>query len=344
MKRISFSIVMALALVAMSFQSCSSGKKDAAKKTEQVVEAENVKITTLEPKNIGRVLEFSANTAAWEEVDLVPVTPGRIDKIYVEIGSRVSAGQTLVQMDQTSLRQAKMQIDNLQNDFQRYETLHQTGAISQQIYDQTKTQLDVQKNNLRFLENNTKIKAPFSGVVTAKNFENGELYTGAYAIVTVSQLGSLKANISVPESLFPLVKKGMKAHVKSDIYKDQTFSAVVTNVYPTVNASAHSFQVELKIPNNGQKLAPGMFVRANLEMGEVKTMVVPYQSVLKLQGSNERYVFLENNNVAKRVTVTLGARFDDQVELISNQIKAGDHLVTAGQAKLKDGSTLNVVK
>ena len=342
MKRIGFSIVMAFAIIAISFQSCSSGKKD-AKNTETVI-VENVKVTTLETKIIGRVLEFSANTEAWEEVNLVPVSPGRIEKIYVEVGSRVRVGQTLVQMDQTSLRQAQLNIDNQKNDFKRYETLHETGAISEQTYDQTKTSLDVQKNNLAYLQKNTRISAPFSGVITVKNYENGELYSGAMPIVTIAQIGSLKAIINVPESFYPMVKKGMKAAVKSDVYNGQKFAATVTNVYPTVNASAHTFQVELKIPNGSQKLVPGMFVRATLEMGDAKVLVVPYQAVLKLQGSNERYVFLEKNGVAERVSVKLGSRFDDQVELISDKIKEGDHLVTAGQAKLRGGLKLNVVK
>jgi len=341
MKRIGFSIVMAFAMTAMSFQSCSSGKKDAEKKT---VVAENVRITTLEPKDIGRVLEFSANTEAWEEVNLVPVSPGRIEKIYVEVGSRVRAGQTLVQMDQTNLRQAQLNIDNQKNDFKRYETLHETGAISEQTYDQTKTSLDVQKTNLAYLQKNTRISAPFSGVITVKNYENGELYSGAKPIVAIAQLGSLKANINVPESFYPKVKKGMKAVIKSDVYNGQEFAATVTNVYPTVNSSAHTFQVELRIPNGSRKLVPGMFVRATLEMGDAKVLVVPYQAVLKLQGSNERYVFLEKDGIAERVSVKLGSRFDDQVELVSDKIKKGDHLVVAGQAKLRDGIKLNVVK
>jgi len=341
MKRISFSIVLAFAMTALSFQSCSSGKKDETKKVEETV---NVKVATLQAQSIGRVLEFSANTEAWEEVNLVPVSPGRIDRIYVEVGSRVSSGQTLVQMDQTSLRQAKLNINNQQNDFKRYETLHETGAISQQTYDQTKTSLDVQKTSLAYLAKNTRISAPFSGVITAKNYENGELYSGALPIVTIAQLGSLKANIDVPESFYPMVRKGMKAVIKCDTYEGQEFTATVTNVYPTVNSSAHTFQVELKIPNSNQKLIPGMFVRATLEMGDAKVMVVPYQSVMKLQGSNERYVFLDRNGVAERVTVTLGSRFDDKVELISDRISEGDRLVTAGQGKLKNGDKLNIVK
>ena len=344
MRQFSFAMMLAVATVAVSFQSCSSGKKDDAKNKKAEETAENVRVITLKTKTIGRVLEFSANTTAWEEVNLVPVSPGRIEKIYVELGSRVKAGQTLVQMDQTNLRQAKLNIENQENDYKRYETLHETGAISQQTYDQTKTQLDVQKTNLAYLEKNTRISAPFSGVITAKNYENGELYSGAQPIVTIAQLNDLKAYINIPESFFPLVKKGMKAEVKSDIYEGQSFVATITNIAPTIDASAHTFEVELKIPNAKLLLAPGMFVRATLEMGDAKVMVVPYQSVLKMQGSNERYVFLEKNGVAERVSVTLGSRFDDQVELISDKISEGDHMVTAGQAKLKNGSKLNVIK
>lgn len=332
----------ALAILAVSFQSCSSGKGKTAK-DNVAEEKENVRITVLEPREIGRELEFSANTKAWEEVNLVPTSPGRIERVYVEEGSKVRAGQLLVQMDETSLRQARMQIANQENDYKRYETLHETGAISQQSYDQTKTQLNIQKNNLRYLESNARIRAPFSGVITAKNYENGELYSGAMPIVTIANVNSLKAIINVPESFYPLVRRGMRAKVKSDIYSGRTFEATVTKVAPTVNANAHTFETELRIPNGNHLFTPGMFVRATLEMGNAKVMVVPYQSILKMQGSNERYVFLEENGVAKRITVALGSRFDDQIELISDQIKEGDHLVTTGQAKLKDGCKVNVI-
>jgi len=237
-----------------------------------------------------------------------------------------------------------MQIENSQNDYKRYETLHETGAISQQSYDQTKTQLSVQKNNLSYLENNTRIRAPFSGVIAAKNYENGELYSGAQPILTIVQMNELKAYIDVPESYYPVVKKGMRIEVKSDIYEGKTFSATISNIAPTMNASSHSFQVELKIPNSQELLTPGMFIRATLSLGQAQAVMVPYMAVLKLQGSNERYVFLEKNGKAERITVELGQRFDDQVELVSDQIKQGDNLVVAGQAKLKQGSAVQIVK
>lgn len=342
MKRLN-AVMISLLAIALVLPSCSGGKKQKAGDANDV-KVENVRVMTLESKTIGRELEFSANMEAVEEVKLVPVTPGRIDKILVEVGSRVQKGQILVQMDQTSLQQAKIQIANLENDFKRYEALKETGAISQQVYDQTVAQLEVQKTSLSYLQNNTVIRAPFSGVISAKNYENGELYTGAMPIVTVVQLHTLKTFINVPETYYPQIKKGMKAEVVSDIYSDKTFNASVFNIAPTINSASRTFEVELRMPNQGELLKPGMFGKVKMSLGQATAVVVPYQSVLKLQGSNERYVFVEKDGKAKRITVSLGQRYDDQVELISDSLSQGDNLVVAGQARLVDGAKLNIVK
>jgi RND family efflux transporter MFP subunit len=335
-------VLIALMAGATVFTSCSGGKKQDMTKSED--QLENVRVMTLASKQIDRELDFSANLQAVEEVNLVPVSPGRIEKIKVEVGTRVSKGQILVIMDQTSLQQAKIQIENLENDFKRYEALKNTGAISQQVYDQTLAQLNVQKKSLSFLQSNTTIKAPFSGVISAKNYEDGEMYTGAKPILTLVQMNSLKTFINVPESYYPLIKKGMKANVKSDIYPDKTFTATVFNIAPTINPATRAFEVELRIPNAGETLKPGMFGQVTLAMGNTNAMVVPYQSVLKLQGSSQRYIFINKDGVADRYDVKLGQRFDDQVEIICDSINAGDQLVVAGQARLVDGDKLNVVK
>ena len=87
-----------------------------------------------------------------------------------------------------------------------------------------------------------------------------------------------------------------------------------------------------------------MFGSITFFIGETETMVVPALAVLKLQGANNRYVFLNDNGKAKRVEVILGKRFDDQVELISDEIKEGDELITVGQARLVDGAPIQITK
>ena len=87
-----------------------------------------------------------------------------------------------------------------------------------------------------------------------------------------------------------------------------------------------------------------MYVSTTVPVGKVKGLLVPYQSVLKLIGSNERYVFVNNNGVAKRVKVELGKRYDRDIEIISEELKDGDELVVVGQGRLVDGVKLEIVK
>ena len=136
----------------------------------------------------------------------------------------------------------------------------------------------------------------------------------------------------------------MKLNITSEIYPDKVFEAIIETVFPTIDPSSHTFSVRILIPNASETLRPGMYVSTSISVGKVKGMLVPYQSVLKLIGSNERYVFVNDGGKAKRVTVTLGKRFDRDVEIISEELKEGDELIVVGQGRLVDGVKLEIVK
>lgn len=311
--------------------------------TQEEERVEQVRVTRLEPREIDREISISANLQGWETVNIAPSLTGKIEHIYVEEGARVSQGQQLVRMDQTQYRTTKLQYANLGVEMGRLTALRETGSVSQQAYDQTKVQYDQLKENLDFLETNTFVKAPFAGVISAKNYEDGELYSGA-PILQLVQLATLKALIAIPETYFPLIRLGMKVELTSEIYPDQVFPALIDVVFPTIDPSSHTFQAKLRINNAGMKLRPGMYVITTLSLGKDNTIVVPYQSVEKLVGANDRYVFINDNGRAKRVAVTLGQRFDQDVEIISPEITEGVEMVTTGQHKLVDGVKLNIVK
>lgn len=132
--------------------------------------------------------------------------------------------------------------------------------------------------------------------------------------------------------------------LRSDIYPGKTFDAVIETVYPTIDAATHSFQAKLRIPNADKKLRPGMFVRTTLELGEIESILVPYLAVLKLTGTNNRYVFINDNGIARRVEVTLGQRFDELIEIFAPGIKEGDEIVVLGQGRLVDGAKLEILR
>ena len=219
--------------------------------------------------------------------------------------------------------------------------LNDSNNIAKQTYDQAKSGLDVLETSLKNLEENTYLRAPFAGVISARNYEPGELFAGQ-AIYELVQISTLKALVEIPESYFPDVKQGMKINLKTDTYADEVFPAVVEIVYPTIDEKSHTFSVKLRISNANQKLRPGMYVNTTLEMGKENTLVAPYNAVQKLQGSDERYVFLAENGKAKRVVVKFGQRFDDNVEILADEIKEGVDLITQGVAKLHDGTPIQI--
>jgi membrane fusion protein (multidrug efflux system) len=338
------------------FSACSSkDKKSSSDSGNPAAVTEKaaipVKVSMLSRSKIARTIDYTATVLPFQEVNVVPSTPGRIDKIYVEVGTRVNKGDKLFLMDRTQLYQLKLQLSNLGKDLNRIDTLLQTGSAKQQQYDQMKMQYDVTKTNVDFMEENTLLKAPFSGVVTGKYFEDGEMYsgtpttqTGRASVVTLMQIDPLKVSLNISEQYYPLIKKGMKAEVTADVYKNEKFAGTVYLISPTVNSGTRSFNVELELPNRNNLLKPGMFVRVSMDLGQVETFVVPAYTVLVQEGTNTRFVFIEKDNTAVRVEVSVGKRFDDQLEIISSGIKEGDMLVTEGQAKLINGDKIEIVK
>lgn len=327
-------------LAALALMACS---KTTTTTTEQEERVEQVSTTVLQPREIEREISVSTNLQGYLTVNIAPSLTGKIEHIYCEVGDKKQKGQDLVRMDQTQYKTTKISFANLEIEKQRLELLLTTGSATQQQYDQIIAQYNSTKEQLDFLQTNTYVKAPFNGVISAKNYEDGELYSGQ-PILVLTQIDKLKALVAIPESYFPLFKPGMKLTLTSEIYPDQKFPATVEVVYPTIDASSHTFQVKIVIPNSKQLLRPGMYVTTTIGLGKANAIVVPYQAVEKLVGANDRYVFINENGVAKRVSVTLGQRFDQEIEIIAPEIVPGVEMVTTGQHKLVDGVKINVVE
>ncbi|MGE5406847.1 MAG: efflux RND transporter periplasmic adaptor subunit [Methanosarcina sp.] len=340
----------------MLLSGCASKTDTAAKSDKDSVAVTGratipVKVDALSRTKIARTIDYTSTILPFEEVNIVPSMPGRIDKIYVEIGDRVNKGDNLFLMDRTQLLQLKLQMSSLAKDLSRLDTLLKTGSAKQQQYDQLKTQYDVTKTNVDFMEQNTLVKAPFTGIVTGKYFEDGEMYsgspttqTGRSAIVTVMQVTPLKVKVSVSEQFYPLIKKGLKAEIKADVYPDEVFTGTAFRIAPTISSLTRSFDVELEVPNRKELLKPGMFVRVSMDLGQVEAFVVPANTVLVQEGTNTRFVFVNKDNIAQRVEVALGKRFDDKVEIVSENLKEGDQLITEGESRLINGDKIDVIK
>ena len=183
-------------------------------------------------------------------------------------------------MDAANLKQMKLQLENEETEFRRMDELYKVGGASKSEWDAAKTTLDVRRTSYNNLLENTQLLSPINGVVTARNFDNGDLYSSASTpVLVIEQITPVKLLINVSEPYFPKVTKGMTVKVKFDVYGDEEFEGKVSLVYPTIDATTHTFPVEVKLANTHQRIRPGMFGRVTVSFGTLRHVVVPDQAI-----------------------------------------------------------------
>lgn len=311
-----------------------STESEASQKTK--VRVEEVKLVPVD-----QISTFTATVEADKVNNIAPAMGGRIREIYVEVGSQVRKGQVLVAMDASTYSQQETQVATLRRDFERYKELYEVGGISKQQLDQVKTQLDVAETAMNNLGENTKLVSPLNGVVTARNYDPGDVAM-QLPILTIESMNPVKVTLNVSERFYSQVKIGMPVEVQADALGDEVFEGKISLIYPTIDPVSHTFTVEVSVPNNNQKLRPGMFSRVKINFGTNDRPLLSDLAVLKQVGSNDRYVFVEENGKAKYTIVQLGARIDDKYEIISG-LNAGDKVIIHGNTNLIDGSEVEVI-
>jgi RND family efflux transporter MFP subunit len=337
--------VFSLAALAMTVLLAACGGKGETTQTvvapvEEVKPA--VKVAQVSVRPVDQVRDYVGTVQAEVKNNIAPQAPGRIAKIFVEVGDHVTKGQKLVQMDAANLQQLTLQIENQKVDFARIKELYAVGAVSKAEFDNMKMSLEVAETQYKNIMENTQLLSPIDGIVTARNYDNGDLYAGA-AILTVEQIRPVKLMVNVSENYYSKVEKGDKAAITLDALPGETFTATVSLKYPTINASTHTFPVELTLTNKDEKVRPGMFARAQINFGTEDHVVVPDVAVVKQPGSGERFVYLYNNGKVSYVKVELGQRLNDAYELLGGVVD-GATVVIAGQGRLTDGMEVRVEK
>jgi RND family efflux transporter MFP subunit len=209
--------------------------------------------------------------------------------------------------------------------------------------DAIKTALDVTETAYKNLLVNTSLLSPINGIITARNFDSGDMFSGGVPVLTVEQIMPVKLRVHVSESYFTRVVRGAEASIKLDVYGEEEFTGRVSLVYPTINAETRTFQVEIRLDNRDLRVRPGMFARVKLNYGTFHRVVVPDLAIIKQAGSGDRYVYVYKNGKVSYNKVELGRRMDAEYELISG-IPDNSQVVIAGQARLLNGVEVEVEK
>ena len=337
MKKVSS--VLAIALIAICITSCTSNgdkQNQEAKEELPLVELQTVKL-----EQVDQLSEYTATVEPFKTNNIASVTGNRIKRILVDVGSHVRAGQAVVILDDVSIAQQQISIANQKRDLDRAKELVTIGGGTQQTVDQLQAQYDASERALRNLQENTVLTSPISGVVTQRNFDNGDLPSGQ-PILVIEQQQPLKVIVNVNESDFPKVKTGMPVKVKCDVYGDEEFDGRVYLIHPSIDASTRTFEVEVTIANNGDRIHSGMFARVAFNFGTSTNIVVPDRAIVKQMGSGVRYVYVyQPDKTVKFVEVQLGQRLEGRYEVLGG-LNNGDRVVVTGQSHLSNGAKVEI--
>ena len=166
-----------------------------------------VRLASVSMRPVDQIAEYTATVKADVTNKISPSTPGRIKKILVEVGDQVKKGQVLVEMDDVSLVQTKLELDNMEVEFKRVDELYKVGGTSKSEWDSMRTQLDKLLRSYKNLLENTQLISPINGIVTERNYDNGDMSNGSSPILVVEQISPVKLIINVSETYIAKVKK-----------------------------------------------------------------------------------------------------------------------------------------
>lgn len=320
------------------------GNNEKKETVQAVVEdvAPSVAVEQVYVREVPQMATYTSTVQAYVKNNIAPQMAGRITKINVEIGDFVKAGQVLAEIDKAQLLQAQLQLQNQEVELQRLKSLFEAGGLSQSDYDAIQMQYNVLKTQVDNLVENTTLRSPVNGVVTARNYDVGDMYGMSMPIFTVEQIVPVKILVGVSESDYSKVKKGDSVEIVADAIPGKTFYGKINRIYPTVDPATRTFTVEVKVDNSYRTLRPGMFVRATINFGTNNNVVIPDVAVVKQQGSGERFVYVlnEDGTVTYR-KVVLGRRMGAEYEILEG-LSDSAKVVTGGQIRLKDGIKVTV--
>ena len=333
---------IAIILALLAAVSCGSNEG----KTEQaapVAVTPNVEVAVAQARAVPQESTYASTVEAYVVNNIMPQQGGRIRKINVEVGDYVSKGQILAEMDRLQLDQLALQIQNDDAEYARIKSLYEEGGLSRSDFEAAELGYKVRKSNYENVLENTILRSPVTGYVTARNFDVGDMFAMSAPLFTVQQVVPVKLLVGISESEYTKVKKGDTVTLTVDAIPGRTFRGKIDRLYPVIDAATHTFKAEVVVDNQNKVLRPGMYARVTVNFGSRSSVVVPDQALVKQEGTGTRFIYvLQEDGTVKYLPVKTGRHMGTEYEILEG-LQDGWKVVVKGQAALRDGVKVNVL-
>lgn len=344
-------IVAGLAIIVIVVIQLKSNKEITQQKIYQYdkEQAINVQADTLQLENLNAEFSYSGTFEPNKETKISAEIQGKINEIFVDVGSYVNKGQSLIQLDNSllklQLQTIEVQIEGLEADVNRYTILAKADAIQGVQLEKTELALKsakIQKATIKEQINKTTIKAPFTGIVTAKLTEEGAFAAPGIPLLQITDITSLKFTVNVPEQELSQFETNQQYALSADAYPETVLSGKVIMTGSKANMG-NSFPIQFSVNNTTDlKIKSGMFGNVQLKNdGEEKLIIIPASAIV---GTNiQPQVYLVKNGKAILQDITTSNRFQNKVQ-ISGGLTEGDVIITNGFINLFDGANVVSIK
>jgi RND family efflux transporter MFP subunit len=349
-------------IVSLSLCSCSKSSDETADAAEAESKfAVSVSVGPIVRTGIKSTIHAVGTVKALNQAKISAKVPGKVEKIFVEEGDRVEADQKLLELEKTdymlTVRQADAAVSMAEANFSkakaewaRAEELFKDGISSQQQYDlaqsayeiaeasvkQAKADLGLARNQLA----NTNVTTLFGGTVTHRYLDVGERVSPGQPLFEIAEINPVEIEIGVSDKRFSALKLEQPVIITVDGYPEKSFTGTVKKIQPAIDPMTRTFKVTVRVANPEELLKPGMFARAEIEIGyHPDSLVMPRVALLEEEG--KYYAVAIRENKANRVEVTLGFRDGEKIEVLSG-LAEGDRVVLEGAYALAEGAPVQI--
>ncbi|GAB3422136.1 efflux RND transporter periplasmic adaptor subunit [Niabella aquatica] len=304
------------------------------------VEVDTIRLKYLDDENT-----YTGTFEPNRETKISAETQGKINSVLVDVGSNVSKGQILIQLDNSllklQLQSVEVQIEGLQDDVNRYTILTEADAVQGVQLEKAKLGLKsakVQKATLKEQINKTTIKAPFNGVVTAKLSEVGAFAAPGVPLLQITDITTLRFTVNVPENDLVQFQNNQTYEISADVYPNISLSGKVTMTGSKANMG-NSFPVQFQIANTNQSdIKSGMFGKVRLSASKTgQGIVIPSSAIIN--NENQAQVYVVKNGKAVLQAVTTSKNIGNKT-VVSDGLNQGDIVITSGFINLFDGANI----